>query len=159
MNSTRIANDGSEPCPRKVIRLRPHYDGRTPQLADLQLRYQASGGLVRTEHLVELMRRNVEQPISQLARWIVGREVIHMPASASMWFPLFQFNPGCGCVRRELNSVLVELAPVFDDEELVSWFAQPNITLGGALPADLLPSSPNEVRRAARLDRFLAVGP
>jgi hypothetical protein len=109
--------------------------------------FDASGGVLSADLLSGLMRGGTNQPISQLARWIVGRSM-----------PLFQFEPGFASLKPGLAPVLAELAGVFDDLELAAWFSTPNGSLGGEAPADVLARDPCAVLAAARLDRFVATG-
>ena len=124
--------------------------------------YQRSGGLVGADHLAGLMRHGaatmVSQPISQLARWIVSRQVVCVPWRAQTWLPLFQFGDCRACLRPGLAAAIGELGDVFDDWELALWFASSNSSLGGAAPADRLASHPVDVWQAARTDRFIATG-
>jgi hypothetical protein len=120
--------------------------------------FEASGGLVPAELLCGWMRAGTAQPISQLARWIVGRQVISLNLAGQISLPLCQFLPGITGLQPGLAPVLAELVPVFDEVELATWFATPNGALGGAAPADRLATDPAAVHAAARLDRYIARG-
>jgi hypothetical protein len=136
--------------------------GADADFSRLSQGYQCSGGLVGADQLAGLMRHGaapmVSQPISQLARWIVARQVVCVPWRAQTWLPLFQFGDGRACLRPGLAAVMGELGDVFDDWELAMWFALGNSSLGGAAPADRLAAHPVEVWQAARTDRFIATG-
>jgi hypothetical protein len=125
-------------------------------------RFQRSGGLVGADQLAALMRDGgapwISQPISQLARWIVARQVVCVPWRAQTWLPLFQFSDCRACLRPGLAAVMTELGDVFDGWELALWFAHGNISLGGAAPADRIATHPVDVWQAARTDRFIATG-
>lgn len=112
--------------------------------------FEASGGLVPAELLCGLMRPGVPQPISQLARWIVGRQVLSLNLAGQICLPLCQFLPGLGGLQPGLAPVLAELVPVFDELELAAWFATPNSGLNGHTPADRLAADPVAVHAAAR---------
>jgi hypothetical protein len=123
---------------------------------------QRSGGMVSADKLVGLMHdggeRSISQPISLVARWIVGRQIVCVPWRSHTLLPLFQFGDGRSTLQPGLAAVLNELTDVFDDWELALWFARGNSGLGGAAPADRLASHPGDVWQAARTDRFIATG-
>jgi hypothetical protein len=60
-------------------------------------------------------------------------------------------KPGPGVVLSELNAV-------FNGWELACWFCQPNTSLNGSRPVDLVDSDLSAVLGAARTDRFVAAG-
>lgn len=115
-------------------------------------------GLVGADQLAELMRRAMPQPISQLARWIVERQVVSVQGPAGTLLPLFQFTDDLAGLRPGLAATLAELSAVFSDEELALWWARGNSSLGGDAPADRLATQPLAVWQAARIDRFIATG-
>ena len=104
------------------------------------------------------MRDHVDQPVSAIARWIVERKVLTFMWRQQRWIPAFQFDED-GMVLREVpQKVFAELTGVFDDLEVASWFATPNLLLGDAAPVDRIVDHPCCVIAAARLDRFVAKG-
>jgi hypothetical protein len=135
---------------------------------------QHSGGIVSADQLVGLMHdggerslgepmgqavsRPISQPISMVARWIVGRQIVCVLWRSQTLLPLFQFEPDRSSLRPGLAAVMAELTDVFEDRELAQWFARGNTSLDGAAPADRLASHPNDVWQAARTDRFIATG-
>ncbi|MBP6901455.1 MAG: hypothetical protein KBC73_15270 [Burkholderiaceae bacterium] len=146
-------------------RLRPLTRGpapaRRPPAGDLELLrqgYQRSGGLVTADALLLALRRSSSQPLSLLARWIVERRVLSLSLAGQTLLPRFQFGALASGLKPGLEPAMAELAPVFDDGELLQWWARANSALGGAAPADRLDRQPDEVRQAARLDRFIASG-
>lgn len=120
-------------------------------------RYQQHHGLAGGDEVAARLRGHVAQPISTLARWIVGREVVVLPGHTVL-LPLFQFDFDAGRVSPAVGAVLAELRPVFDDWDLVSWFATPNALLDAALPMQCLDGDPAALIEAARIDRFIAAG-
>src|ERR1700759_4193117 len=60
-------------------------------LADLIAGYGAHGGLASTDEVVGLMRPHWRQPISILARWIIGRKVVSFMGRTQFVLPVFQF--------------------------------------------------------------------
>jgi hypothetical protein len=119
---------------------------------------RASGGLVEAERLVGLMRCGATQPISQLARWIVARQVLSLPWNSQTLLPLFQFTDDLAGLQPGFVAAQAELGAVFDDWELALWFASGNCALQGAVPADCVATRPVEVWQAARTDRYIATG-
>ena len=57
-----------------------------------------------------------------------------------------------------LQGVRAELGDVLDPDELAQWLADPNSSLCGCAPADMLDFDPHAVLNAARLDRFIFKG-
>lgn len=115
------------------------------------------GGLLCSEELERRLRPAVDQPISQIARWIVSRSIVTVQWQARTWIPAFQFLLPDFAVRPCCARVLCELEAVFDDWELACWFASPNAWLGGASPASCVEQDVL-VLQAARADRFIARG-
>jgi len=135
-------------------RVRNHADCDS-SLDALHASLRSTGGVLSTDHVLELLRRDCHQPISQLARWIVLRQVVHVTAKSYMWFPAFQFRLGVACLKPGLSRVLEELSPVLDDWEVATWFSLPNASLDGAAPSEVLETRPFETWQATRLDRFV----
>ena len=120
--------------------------------------YERTGGLMRSEDVLFLLRRRSSQALSLLARWIVDRRVVAFEWQADRLVPMFQFDLADMSIRPEAAAVLAELAGVFDDWELASWFAEPNAWLQGRTPVDALQADAQAVLDAARADRFVARG-
>lgn len=118
-----------------------------------------SGRLLAADDVVTRMRdRGCEQPLSRLARWIVGRDVVSVEWHGHTWLPLFQFEPARMSLRAGVSAVVHELAGAFDEREIMEWFTTPNSCLRDMAPSDLVSIRPVLVLNAARLDRFIACG-
>ena len=144
-------------------------DGRLSNAANFQLvedrqfltmkgAYARTGGLAFGDEVARLLRRRSEQPISTLARWIVARTIVTFEWRSQTLIPLFQFDPLDMSHRAGTVAVIRELSDVFDDWELASWFAQPNVWLHDATPVDAIRDDQPGVLQAARVDRFIARG-
>ena len=120
--------------------------------------YASSGGIAGCDEMVGLLRRCFDQPISVLARWIVGRAVVSFEWRATTMLPIFQFDIADMTIRPQVSEVLRELRDTFDDREVALWFAQPNAWLDGRTPVDVLRTDPASVLDAARADRYIARG-
>ncbi|MDB5858913.1 MAG: hypothetical protein JWQ76_2602 [Ramlibacter sp.] len=120
--------------------------------------YQRRGGLVTCDQAAMLLGRHRDQPISQLARWIVAREVVSFVWQSETLVPLFQFELADMTLRRGASEVVAELAGAFDDLELAAWLTRPNCWLGDAAPVAVLDTDQPAVLQAARADRYLARG-
>jgi hypothetical protein len=118
--------------------------------------YRGSGGLAPAEELLMSFRHRGGPDVNTVARWIVARQVISFGWQARTWLPRFQFSPHGMTPRMELGPVLAELNDVYDECELATWFATPNMSLSGRTPVQAFMTSCSAVVRAARIDRFVA---
>jgi hypothetical protein len=128
------------------------------RLPAMQRAFLPTGGIVSGDCFSGLLRHHLDQPISTLARWIVGRQVISFEEQGQIWLPMFQFEPASLRVRCAVRCVIEELRGVFDEWELAQWFAYPNSLLDGQLPANAVAGNEHGVLEAARIDRFIAAG-
>ena len=121
--------------------------------------YRVAGGLVNSDRAAALLGRYREQPISQLARWIVGRRVVSFEWEGERLIPLFQFDLSDMSPHQRVTQVLCELVDAFDDDlQVAAWFTRPSCWLRWAQPLAMFESDYAEVLGAARADRFLARG-
>jgi hypothetical protein len=143
------------------------YHGRSTVSLSVHLRvgvsalpeaFCSSGGVVSTDTLTMLLRKRSDQPISLLARWLVDRDVISFTSNGQTLLPAFQFDWLTGAVRPGVLGALAELRGAFDDDEVAAWFAQPNSSLLGDSPVNLIDKDAAAVLEAARIDRFVAMG-
>ena len=67
--------------------------------------YRGHGGLARADEVVERLLPHHNQPMSRLARWIAGREVLSIDVRGELWLPLFQIDLGVGFIRPEALQV------------------------------------------------------
>ena len=134
-------------------------DSRAPRCClSLTHAFRATGGVVSGDSLAMMLRGGSDQPISLLARWIVNRQVLSFECHSQTLLPMFQFDSSGVTVRPGLRPVMAELSEVFDDRELVDWFAAPNGWLSGKAPAAVFAVDLPAVLQAARADRFVASG-
>jgi len=116
------------------------------------------GGMLPPDEVAWRMRAHYDQPISQLARWIVTRTIVMVPSGSCTFLPMFQFDPARMTLRVEVSAALAELVPVFDDLEVAAWFVEPNRWLGGLAPVESLGQGAVAMLQAARTDRYIATG-
>lgn len=149
-------------CHQQVapIRLpeRVHQRLEDKQYLAMDRMFSMTGGMFVGDDLIRRLRHTTDQPISMLARWIVGRQVVTFEWQRRLMAPMFQFELMHMTVRPAVTRVLEELAEVFDDWSLALWFAQPNSWLDGAAPAYIIGSDAEAVHAAARADRYIALG-
>ncbi|MGZ5179561.1 MAG: hypothetical protein ACXWC6_00095 [Ramlibacter sp.] len=125
---------------------------------ELESAFRPHGGVAGCEAVTELLRGRMDQPISRLARWIVGREVLSLEWGSRLMVPLFQFDRFTMLPRPVVGEVLRELAPVLGDWSLALWFARPNALLGYRAPVEAIQGHARAVADAARAQRFLVCG-
>ena len=104
--------------------------------------FRIHGGVAHANDLIDRLRMRCSQPMSRLARWIAGREIIGLEFQGEVWLPLFQFDLDSGGVRPEAAQVIVTLTPAFDGRELLLWFVEPNTWLDGDVPVHLILRDP-----------------
>ena len=124
------------------------------QLARCPANFSTSGGIATGTEVAERLRDEVRQPVSLVAHWIVGRNAITFSCGARLWLPLFQFDFAHGCLRVGVAPTMAELVGTMSDNEVASWFSQPNAWLHGQAPADVLISDVGAVLAAARAHRL-----
>lgn len=156
------ANETARRLPVSLGR-RTEASGESPaedslRLSTMQRAFRASGGLLGGDSVRGLLREGSDQPVSLLARWIVGRQIVSFDAHGQRWIPMFQFEPGTMSPSISVQRVIAELRDVFDDWELTQWFASPNAWLRGESPSDALIGDASSVLETARADRFVATG-
>jgi hypothetical protein len=123
------------------------------QLRQMQDGFARHGGMLSGDAAARAMRHRAAQPISTIAKWIVGRELVHLDLPSGYLLPMFQFDPMELEVRPGVRGAVLELRDAFDDWDICLWFACPNAELGDAMPVDRVADDPDGVVRAARADR------
>ena len=121
----------------------------------LQAAFARVGGSAPADDVCGLLRPHWSQPLSRVARWIAGREVVSVTWQAQVWLPLFQFERPSLDVVPAVAELVCALRPVYDEWELAEWFVRPHDLLGGQAPALRLACDPCAVKEAARLDHFI----
>lgn len=125
------------------------------RFATLHAALARQGGCLPADQVCALLRPHWNQPLSRVARWIAGREVVSVPWRAQFWIPLFQFQRPSLDLAPAAGDIVRALRPVYDDWELAEWFARPHDLLAGHSPASQLAGDPGAVHEAARRDRFI----
>ena len=124
----------------------------------MRLQYDRFGGLATGEEVVALMRSRADQPLSIVARRILGRSMVNFSWHSQFLVPLFQFDREDMSLCPGMQAVIGELVDSFDDWDLASWFVTANTWIGGDMPAQAVKRRPRDVLDAARADRFIARG-
>jgi Protein of unknown function (DUF2384) len=120
--------------------------------------YDAHGGLATADELVRLMRPHWRQPISVLARWIVGCRLVSFPWRSQILLPRFQFVRPRMTPNEAASDAARALGECMQDEAVARWFVAPNAALAGAPPVDVLLSDPDAVVEAAHEARSALAG-
>ena len=110
------------------------------------------------DSLAAAMRPSIDQPISVLARNIVGRRIVSFPSGIATQVPCFQFDMRRWEVLHGVSSALSELTEAFDDWATAEWFVRPNCWIQCRIPCLLVTCDPKAVVDAARADRHIAAG-
>lgn len=128
-----------------------------PTFVTLLAAYRAAGGIARRDEVLRRIaatRRQAQRRGSDLPD---ATGSVSFAWNGIQWWPLFQFDADMD-VRPEVARIAHELAPVIADWELALWFITPNDWLGDRMPIACVSSGSDAAHRAARADRFIAVG-
>jgi hypothetical protein len=128
------------------------------QLIQMQDAFARHGGMLTGDDVARAMRHRGSQPVAAIARWIVGREIVHLVRHSVIMLPMFQFDPVEFELRPGVRQTILELRDAFDDWDMCAWFATPNSWLDGEMPVERLMSDADSVVQAARADRFITLG-
>jgi hypothetical protein len=128
------------------------------QFANMLHAFRPYGGFSSGQEMVRHLSPIWDDPWSALANWIMSRSILVVTWSDQTLVPMFQFDRGGMSLDPTCAQVAAELKPVFDDWELVHWFATPNTWLDDTKPVERLASDQFGVLQAARTDRFIARG-
>lgn len=128
------------------------------QFASMLHAFRPYGGFSSGQEMVRHLSPLLDDPWSALTSWIRSRSVLVVTWSGQTLVPMFQFDRREMALDPTCARVAAELKPVFDDWELVQWFATPNTWLDDARPVEMLARDEFAVLQAARTDRFIARG-
>jgi hypothetical protein len=124
------------------------------QFEAMEQAFARHGGMATADGVARMMRCRSEQPISELARWLVDRRVVQVEWQGHTLLPLFQFDREHMTLRPEVAEALGALAQTGDDWDVALWFATAHGALGNDLPVDALRRDPAAVGEAARADKI-----
>ncbi len=119
--------------------------------------YARTGGVSTGDEIAAAMAGNSDQPVSQLARWIVDREVVSFSWQSVLLLPRFQFRGPAMSRQPAIVTAMRELREVLSDWDAALWFALSNIGLDGFSPADCFEQSPSAVCHAASTRRHISL--
>lgn len=119
--------------------------------------YTRTGGVSTGDEIAAAMAGNGDQPVSQLARWIVDREVVSFSWQSVLLLPRFQFRGPAMSRQPSIVTAMRELREVLTDWDAALWFALPNVGLDGDSPADCFSQNPSAVCHAASARRHIAL--
>lgn len=114
--------------------------------------FNAAGGIATGEEVSILLRRHCDQPLSKLARWIVGGDIVAIEWRGQTLIPLFQFDLDRATVKPEVSAVLATLRDPGDTLRTSRWWVAPNRRLQDQSPLDCLYSDLPAVLQAAQAE-------
>ena len=141
---------------------RPSGPGFPPAASDILFldllgRYRSHGGLASFKRVEALLQGRAQA----LADWIANEELFCLAWRGEAWLPMFQLRSTAsgGLVPRDdVRSLATELRCVCDELDLCIWFVKPNGWLEGRTPVEMIDANAENVRAAARADRFVMGG-
>lgn len=126
--------------------------------AALALSYRPWGGMARADDVGRLLADHGPVTVISMAALLEDEAIFGFDWNASLWIPMFQFDPGDLSLKAAPRRVRAELGEEFDGWTVSAWFVEPNTWLAQRRPIDLLESDTKAVLVAARADRFVAAG-
>jgi hypothetical protein len=114
------------------------------------------GGIARAHEVANMTVSRCGPDVKALAEWILDRQLLSFEWQSQIWIPLFQFDRSSMALHQGLGMILSMLTPAFAPWEQALWFTQANTTLGGRIPAHVLPLDHPAVLRAARENPHIA---
>ncbi|WP_395345012.1 hypothetical protein [Variovorax sp. UC122_21] len=134
------------------------YWRRDTEFIELLQGYRLRGGLVRAEMLIDDAGAQRQTAVLSMARRIASRELLSFKWHESIWVPMFQFCPASLALRPGVSEIFAELVGAMDDWEIAQWFVTPHVALANVTPLSRIDLDVDELRRVARVDRFVARG-
>ncbi len=120
--------------------------------------FRTTGGVVLSDKLAMMLEYLKIGDAASLGRAMASGDICSFQWRSAFWIPMFQFDLENLSFKHGPRSILRELRGVFDEWMLTAWFAQPNSSLMGHKPVDLLASNFPAVFVAAQADRDVAAG-
>lgn len=141
----------ASPCPMQQL--------REEEFALLRHTFQRTGGLVCGDELAgKLGERSHQQPVSQVARWIVSHRALSFAWRSQTLLPVFQFDEVDLMPLPSVSAAVGELVGTLGNWEMALWFIQPNHLLDEAAPMDAVKIDAAAVLSAARAERYFIKG-
>jgi hypothetical protein len=158
MIHSSVEHAGSNPA----ATLRPSWSGIAPAASDILFldllgRYRSQGGLASFKRVETLLQGRAQA----LADWIRDGELFCLAWRGEAWLPMFQLRSTTRsglAPRADVRSLATELRCVCDELDLCIWFVKPNGWLDGRTPVEMIDANAENVRAAARADRFVMGG-
>lgn len=109
-----------------------------------------SGGTLEAEAVDRLLQACQGARAGGLSDLLETRQVFAFEWRHSLWVPMFQFDPNDLSVRSGAQRVREELPVLWSGWNQASWFASPNIWLGGRTPVAMIHLALADTEAAAR---------
>lgn len=109
-----------------------------------------SGGTLEAEAVDRLLLACRGAQAGGLSDLLATRQVFAFEWRHSLWVPMFQFDPNDLSVRPGSQRVRDELPVLWSGWNQASWFASPNIWLGGCTPVAVIHLALADTEAAAR---------
>ncbi|WP_348009647.1 antitoxin Xre/MbcA/ParS toxin-binding domain-containing protein [Roseateles sp.] len=112
--------------------------------------FRDSGGTAPSDIVGRLLLDHQAGAAVSLAKLIHSGQVFGFEWRASLWIPMFQFDPKDLSIAAQPQAVRAQLPELWSGWRVAQWFAGPNSRLGGQRPVDLLSSDAAAVLVAAQ---------
>ena len=111
--------------------------------------FRATGGTAPGEFVGRLLEERQFGNAVSLVKLIYTGQAFGFEWRDSLWMPMFQFDANDLVLKASAQRVRADLPSLWSGWNVATWFATPNVQLGGHTPVDALDSDVEAVIRSA----------
>ena len=112
--------------------------------------FRATGGTAPGKIVDRLLQEHQDGNAVSLAKLIQTSQAFGFQWRDCLWIPMFQFDAKDLTLKVSAQRVRAVLPPLWSGWQVATWFATPNVRLGGHAPTEMLDLEVEAVIRAAQ---------